>query len=95
MDVVSLQGRITVNNANDMRGTLAGALRSQPKELTVDLSSVVYMDTSGLATLMEAMRIARHQNTRLFVGGVQTQPRYLLKITDLDHIFEIDETANK
>ena len=94
MGVVSVQGRITVNNANEMRLTLADALRSQPKELMVDLSSVAYMDTSGLATLMEAMRIARHQNTRLVLGGVQSQPRYLLKITDLDHIFEIEEMAS-
>ena len=54
MGIVSLQGRITVSNANEMRRTLADALRLQPKELTVDLSSVTYMDTSGLATLMEA-----------------------------------------
>jgi anti-anti-sigma factor len=51
MGVVSLQGRITVSNANEMRRTLADALRSQPSELTVDLLSVTYMDTSGLATL--------------------------------------------
>ena len=80
MGVVSLQGRITVNNANDMRGTLADALRSQPKDLTVDLSRVVYMDTSGLATLMEAMRIARHQNTRLVLGGIQINRDTCLKL---------------
>ena len=59
MGIVSLQGRITVSNANEMRRTLADALRLQPKEVTVDLSSVNYMDTSGLSTLMEAKRNAR------------------------------------
>jgi anti-sigma B factor antagonist len=93
MGTVSLQGRITVGNSNEMRRTLADALRSQPKELTVDLSSVTYMDTSGLATLMEAMRIARQQGTRLVLGSIQDQPRYLLKVTDLDHLFGIEEAA--
>lgn len=51
MGTVALQGRITVGNSNEMRRTLADASRSQPKELTVDLSSVTYMDTSGLTTL--------------------------------------------
>jgi anti-anti-sigma regulatory factor len=37
MGIVSLQGRITVSNANEMRRTLADALSLQPKELTVDL----------------------------------------------------------
>jgi anti-sigma B factor antagonist len=91
MGIVSLQGRITVSNANEMRRTLADALRLQPKELTVDLSSVSYMDTSGLATLMEAMRRARQQGTRLVLGSIQAQPRYLLKATDLDQVFGVEE----
>jgi len=94
MGIVSLQGRIIVSNANEMRRTLADALRSQPRELTVDLVSVTYMDTSGLATLIEAMRNARKQGTRLILRSVQTQPRSLLTVTDLDHVFEIQETAN-
>jgi anti-sigma B factor antagonist len=91
MGIVSLQGRITVSNANEMRRTLADALRLQPKELTVDLSSVNYMDTSGLATLMEALRSARQQGTRLVLGSIQAQPRYLLKATDLDQVFGVEE----
>ena len=95
MGTVSLQGRITVGNANEMRRTLADALRPQPKELTVDLSGVTYMDTSGLATLMEALRISRQQGIRLILGSIQNQPRYLLQVTDLEHIFEIEEAANR
>ena len=91
MGIVSLQGRITVSNANEMRRTLAEALRLQPKELTVDLSSVNYMDTSGLATLMEALRSARQPGTRLVLGSIQAQPRYLLKATDLDQVFGVEE----
>jgi anti-sigma B factor antagonist len=94
MEIVSLQGRITINNANEMRRTLADGLLSRLPKLTVDLSGVTYMDTSGLATLMEAMRIARQQGTRLVLGGIQNQPRYLLEVTDLDHVFEIEKAAN-
>lgn len=93
MESVALQGRITINNANEMRRTLTGALRTQLQKLTVDLTGVTYMDTSGLATLVETMRIGRQQGTRLVLRGIQNQPRYLLEITDLDHVFEIEETA--
>jgi anti-sigma B factor antagonist len=93
MESVALQGRITINNANEMRRTLAGALRPKLQKLTVDLTGVTYMDTSGLATLVETMRIGRQQGTRLVLRGIQNQPRYLLEITDLDHVFEIEETA--
>jgi anti-sigma B factor antagonist len=91
MGSVVLQGRITVNNANEMRVKLLDALRAQPQKLTVDLTAVTYMDSSGLATLMETMRTGRQQGTLLVLSGIQEQPRYLLRVTDLDHVFEIEE----
>jgi anti-sigma B factor antagonist len=94
MQIVSLQSRITVGDANEMRRKLADALLPRLPNLTVDLSGVTYMDTSGLPTLMEAMRIARRQGTRLVLGDIQDQPRYLLEITDLDHVFEIEKAAD-
>lgn len=94
METVSMQGRITIDSADQMRRRLANALRTHPTLVAVDLSDVPYMDTSGLATLMEAMRTARQQGTRLVLSGIQQQPGYLLKVTDLDHVFEIDEGPN-
>jgi len=55
----------------------------------VDLSGVSYIDTSGLATLVEAVRIARKQGTRLILGGIHDQPRYFFEITHLDRLFDI------
>ena len=93
-EIVSMQGRITIDSADQMRRRLADALRTHPAMVAVDLSDVPYMDTSGLATLMEAMRTARQQGTRLVLSGIQQQPGYLLKVTELDHLFEIDEGPN-
>ena len=73
-ETVSMQGRITIDNADQMRRRLANALRTHPALVAVDLSDVPYMDTSGLATLMEAMRTARQQGTRLVLSGIQQQP---------------------
>jgi anti-sigma B factor antagonist len=93
-ETVSMQGRITIDSADQVRRRLTNALRTHPDLVAVDLSDVSYMDTSGLATLMEAMRTARQQGTRLVLSGIQQQPGYLLKVTDLDHVFEIDEGPN-
>jgi anti-sigma B factor antagonist len=72
-----------------MRTALANALRTKPATVSVDLSGVSYMDTSGLATLVEAARIAREQGTRLILGGIHDQPRYFFEITHLDRLFDI------
>jgi anti-sigma B factor antagonist len=88
-DVVSIQGRINVDNSGEMRRSLNKALRAKPAEVTVDLSLVTYIDISGLATLVEAARIARQQGTHLILTGIQGQAQYLLEITRFDQLFEI------
>lgn len=88
-DRVAIQGRITIENSGEMRTALANALRAKPASVSVDLSGVSYIDTSGLATLVEATRIARKQGTRLLLGGLHAQPRYLIEITHLDQLFDI------
>jgi anti-anti-sigma factor len=65
------------------------ALRSKPNQLTVDLSAVSYLDSSGLATLIEATRVARNQGTRLVLTGSQGQPRQLLEFPQLVGLFDI------
>lgn len=86
---VAIQGRITVSNSGEMRTALADALSTRPARLSVDLSGLSYLDTSGLATLIEAARIARSQSTRLILNGIHDQPRYFFEVTHLDRLFEI------
>jgi anti-sigma B factor antagonist len=85
---VAIEGRITVDNSDEMRRKLLAALRSKPAQVTVDLSQATYMDLSGLATLLESVRIARKQGTRLVLAGVSGQPRSLFQIGQLESLFE-------
>ena len=87
---VAIHGRITVENSGEMSSALANALRKKPTKLSVDLSGVSYIDTSGLATLLEAVGKAREQGTRLVLKAIQDQPRYFLEITHLDRLFDIE-----
>ena len=88
-DTVAIEGRVTIDNSPDMRSRLADALRLKPGELAVDLSRVTYIDTSGLATLVEASRIAHQQGTRLMLTGIQGQIHYLFEVSHLDRLFDI------
>jgi anti-sigma B factor antagonist len=92
---VVILGRITVNTSDEMRRKLLAALRLKPPQVTVDLSQATYMDSSGLATLLEAVRIARKQGTRLLLAGVSGQPRCLFEIGQIDRVFEFatEETS--
>jgi anti-sigma B factor antagonist len=86
---ISIQGRVTVDTSGAMRRTIADALRPRPRQVFVDFSGVTYVDTSGLATLLEANRIARQQSTRLVLEGLHDQPRELLRASRIDHLLDI------
>jgi anti-sigma B factor antagonist len=85
----TIQGRITVANSDQMRIALAKALRTKPTSVAVNLSGVSYLDSSGVATLIEAARIARSQGTRLVLSGIRDQPRYFFEIAHFDRLFNI------
>ncbi len=94
-NIVSIEGRVTVDNSPEMRDKLAVALKPKPAEVTVDLSGVTYIDVSGLATLVEASRIAHQQGTHLMLTGIEGQPRYLFEVSQLDRLFDIVEERPK
>ena len=82
--------RITIEKASEMRQLILKAVRSQSGRVVVDMSEITYMDTSGLATLLQALRQAHQQDKAMTLQGVQDQPRYLFEVTELDHLFEMD-----
>jgi anti-anti-sigma factor len=51
--------------------------------LEVSLCEVAYIDTSGLAVLLDVLRSARHLGKQLSLSGLQERPRYLLESTGL------------
>jgi anti-sigma B factor antagonist len=91
---ISVKDRITIDNAGEIRRVFANTISSQQGRVVVDLSSFVYMDTSGLATLVEALRNAGQQGKKLVLRGIQDQPRYLFEVTELDHVFEIEQIGS-
>jgi anti-sigma B factor antagonist len=89
--VVPIHGSVNVDTSSTMRLLISEALRAIPPVVTIDFSGVPYIDTSGLATLLEASRIARQQGTRLVVEGLRAQPRELLHFSQIDRLLEIAE----
>jgi anti-sigma B factor antagonist len=89
---VSLSGRITIDSSPDLLALLLRQLESLScRILTVDLHEVAYVDTSGLAILVETLKAARTQGKAFRLSGLQERPRYLLEATRLLHLFESAE----
>jgi anti-sigma B factor antagonist len=87
--LVSLGGRLTIDSSPELRNQLLAVLYGETLEnLVIDLSDVPYVDISGVATLLETLRVARGRNTNLQLQGLHDRPRYLLEVTGLLSLFE-------
>jgi anti-sigma B factor antagonist len=85
----SLSGRITIDSAPELRTLLLRPLQSPNlKRLTVDLFDVKYMDTSGLAVLLEILKAARVNGKSFYLRRLRDQARNLLEGTRLLHLFD-------
>lgn len=87
--VVSLKGRLTIESSPSLRDWLLATLhRPSLDSLTIDLADVPYMDGSGIATLIEALKVARARNKKLRLSGLQDRVHYLLEVTGLLPLFQ-------
>ena len=87
--LVCLSGRVSVDSSPELRNQLLATLgRPSLPTLTIDMSKLTYIDCSGIATLIEALRIARQRQTKLQLRGVRDGPRHLLEVTGLLHLFD-------
>ena len=85
---ISVTGRLVIDSSPRFRAALMKAIGTATSAvLVIDLSALSYLDTSGVATLIEAGRLASAQRVRLRVIGLTGEPRMLAQIAELDVIF--------
>jgi anti-sigma B factor antagonist len=85
---ISMTGRLVIESSPRFRASLMTAIRKASSAvLVIDLSALSYLDTSGVATLIEAARVASAHEVRLRVTGLIGEPRMLAQIAELDVIF--------
>ena len=92
--VIALSGEIDLDNAGDVRRELLDSLDNR-KDVLVDMSGVTYIDSSGIASLVEGLQKARKQKTELSLVSVSQRARRVLELARLDKVFTIhtDVTA--
>ena len=95
--LMRLNGRIDVDSSPDLRDQLSAILseRPLPRVITVDLAGVPYIETSGIATLIEALRIARHHQTIFCLQGLSGSVLRLFEVTGVLPLFEASDCKEK
>jgi anti-sigma B factor antagonist len=94
---VRLSGRVDVDSSPDLRDRLRILLsgKTLPQAIVVDLAGVSYIETSGIATLIEALRVARHHQINFRLQGLAGAALRLFEVTGVLALFDASNSGEK
>lgn len=90
-----VEGQIDMNTSSTLRSHLREALEAQASPLVVELSAVDFIDSSGLATLIEALQAVGRFGGSLRLCGLNPKVRQLFELSNLTSIFDLRESSTE
>ena len=92
--VVAVSGEVDLYSSPSMREAVLSALSKKSPNVVVDLSGVSYMDSSGIATLVEGLQAARRIKGRLVLAGLTDRVREVFELARLQSVFELSPSVD-
>lgn len=91
--VIAVRGEVDLYSSPDLRTAITKAMPKSGGSVTVNLSGVPYMDSSGVATLVEGYRSALETGTQFVLAAPSQAVMKVLQLSRLDTVFTIREGA--
>lgn len=90
--VVEIEGEVDMNVSPKVRTVLVGLTDKKTAKIIVDLKGVPYIDSSGLATLVECLQGAGRYSGKLHLIGINDDIKDVFQLARLYDVFDICET---
>lgn len=94
--VCYIDGDIDINSSPMIKKSFDKLISQKSTKIVINLSKVTYVDSSGLATLVEIFKNMKSYGGRMRLACMSSKIRSLFEITKLEKLFEIladEETA--
>jgi len=94
--ILDVSGDIDLATSPELRKALLRELREMRiPRVVLNLKAVKYVDSSGVASLVEGLKASRDLGSRLILFGLNSAVREVLQLSKLLRIFEIAETEEQ
>ncbi|MGB8324240.1 MAG: STAS domain-containing protein [Candidatus Acidiferrum sp.] len=94
--ILDVSGDIDLAHSPAMRKVLLGEIREKRiKKVILNLGAVRYIDSSGIASLVEGLKASRDQGSRLILYGLSKTVREVMELSRLQRIFEIYDSEEQ
>lgn len=87
--VIRVDGDVDLYSSPELRTAVLKAVPRAAAGVEVDLGQVTYMDSSGVATLVEGLRSANEHEVRFTLSEPSEAVMKVLELARLDSVFEV------
>ena len=92
LTVIELSGDIDLQTSPDARAQIL-ALLSGGRQVLVNMAAVEYIDSSGIASLVEALQFARNHDLVFALADISEASRQVFELARLDKVFTVYNTV--
>ncbi len=85
--VLVIKGEIDLYSSPALRKEILETISGEIPVIIMDMNQVTYMDSSGVATLVEGYKQCNQVKGRFVLSGVQPEVRQVFELTRLDSVF--------
>jgi anti-sigma B factor antagonist len=89
--IIAFSGDIDLEFSGDVR-TILMESAPQGRSIVVDMSGVELIDSSGIASLLEAFQNAHKKGKNFTIASIKPPVMRVFKLARLETVFEIEET---
>ena len=93
--IFNVDGDIDINSSPEIRKIFDKPITEKVMKIVINLSDVSYVDSSGLATLVELLKKTKIYGGKLRLSNLSAKVKSLFEITKLEKLFEIFETVEE
>lgn len=87
--VIDIKGEVNFNTSAELLRQLTVALEGAIGTVAVNLEGVKFMDSSGIATMLETMKLARAKELKFALIKMNENLRNIFVMSRLDQVFTI------
>ena len=93
--IVELSGEVDLYSSPEVRNILLKLIQDKTTIIIVDLEKVSYIDSSGVATLVEGLQEAGKYSGILKLTNLQETVRHVFELSSLDKVFDIFNSTDE
>jgi len=93
--ILAIKGDIDLYSSPQVRATLLKAIEKKSPAIIVNLKSVSYMDSSGIATLVESLQRLNEYGGKLIITNVKGAVKDVFELSRLDKVFTMVENETE